>query len=169
MAWGVPSVLVMRWSAFSVAQTNALSACGVPLAAAPDCPAKLPATTGLSRVGDLDVAAGVILVPVRVQDVADRLVPGDLADRGEELVRQRLQQRVDDEHAVVTDREGGVELTGGGHVDVALDVQRLHLNVVEVRGAALTAARRLPRRAGAALASRGLLRRSGLHQIGDGQ
>ena len=42
----------------------------------------------LARLGDLGVAAGVIGVHVRVDDPADRLVAGELADLGDQLVGQ---------------------------------------------------------------------------------
>ena len=83
--------------------------------------------------GHLDVPAGVIAVHVRVDDVADRFVAGDLANLGDELVGQRLDQRVNDEDAVLTHGERGVREPSDRKVDVALHGPHPHLDVGEVR------------------------------------
>src|SRR5690606_35240648 len=77
------------------------------------------------------VAAGVIAVMMRVDDVADRLV-GELPDRGEDLVGERSELRVDDQHAVVADLHGNVAAGPDEHVDIVAHLKRPDLDGVEV-------------------------------------
>jgi hypothetical protein len=123
-------------------------------ACCPTCPAKLPPTIDLPGAGDLLVAARVIGMHVRVDDVANRLVAGDLPDLGEELVGEWLDERIDNQHAFITDLDRCVDEPGIDHPDLTLHVQRADLDVVEV----LLRAALPTRRCGTALTS---LRRRG--------
>ena len=58
-----------------------------------------------ARLGNLQVAAGVIGVRMRVHDEANRLVAGDLLDRREQPVGVLLAHRVDDEDPLRPDLE----------------------------------------------------------------
>ena len=92
-------------------------------------------------LADVLVAADVIGVDVRVDDVADRSAR-QRADRRQNLVRQRRVLRVDDEHAVLADLDGDVAAGADQHVDVALRRQHLDLDGVEVLRLLPAAARR---------------------------
>ena len=88
---------------------------------------------GDRRAGLLDVlvAADVIRVDVRVDDVADRPLR-ERADRREDLVRHRRVLRVHDQHAVGADLHGDVAAGADQHVDVALRRLHVDLDVVEI-------------------------------------
>ena len=96
-------------------------------------------------LGDRLVAADVIAVHVRVDDVADRRV-ADRADGGEDLRAERRELRVDDHDAFGADVDGRVAAGADEHVDVVAHLDGVDLDVVEV----LAAARRPSRRRSAA-------------------
>ena len=65
-----------------------------------EAPAQLVAREdGRAQPGEVRVAADVVGVHVRVDQEADRLV-GDAADRGDQLVGERRELRVDQQDAV---------------------------------------------------------------------
>src|SRR5205807_5269817 len=70
---------------------------------------------------------------MRVDDVANGFVAGELPDLREELVRKRFHHRVDDQHAVVADRHRRIERAADDHPDVPLDMERVDLDVGEIR------------------------------------
>ena len=75
--------------------------------------------------GNLQVAAGVIGVRMRVHDEANRPVAGHLLDRREEPVGVFLAHRVDDENALRPDLEQGVAGSAGEEVDLPVHRQNL--------------------------------------------
>ena len=77
------------------------------------------------------VAADVIAVHVSVHHVADRLAR-DLADLGEQLPGHARELRVHHEHAFVAGLHGHVAARADEHVDVALHVLDVHLDVREI-------------------------------------
>ena len=87
-----------------------------------------PAACGAAGLADRDVAAGVIGMKVRVDDVPNRLV-GQLLDRREQLLAHLRGAGIDDEHALVTDLDRDVAAGAEQHVDVALHREHVNLAV----------------------------------------
>ena len=71
--------------------------------------------------GELDVAADVITVRVRVDDRHDALV-GDLLDRVEQRLPPARVLGVDHDHAVRGDEDGAVAAAARHHEQVVLDL-----------------------------------------------
>jgi len=74
-----------------------------------------------------DVAARVISVPVRVENEAQFLV-GYAFEGGPDLVSQRRKLIVDDQKAIVTNRDADVSAGAFEHVNIAGNFRRLHLH-----------------------------------------
>src|SRR5262249_32793494 len=77
------------------------------------------------------IAAGVIAVPVRVEEEGELPVGGDALDRGADLVGERRELIVDDEDAVGPREHADVAAGAREHPDVAGDLRRLALDLRE--------------------------------------
>ena len=110
-----PVAFTIRFSAFSCAK-NPRRVGGRGSDVADD----VAAGTVSAGLGDRLVAADVIAMKVRVDDVADRLV-AQRADRRQQLVAHVGELRVDDHHAVVADLDRRVAAGADQHVDAAAD------------------------------------------------
>ena len=122
--------------------------------------ADVAAGNRLANLGEVLVAPDVIGMGVGVDDVADRLV-GELPDLRQNLVAHLREGRVDQQHPVVSHLNGDVAAGADEHVDVPLNRQRVHLDVVEVlRLAAATRRRAIASRLPSALSLREAFRRA---------
>ncbi len=84
-----------------------------------------------TRLAEILVAAGMIEVPVGVQQELDRF-GRELGDRRLDLGRERRELVVDHEHRVLADRHAEVPARAGHHVDGVGELLGLDLDLGEV-------------------------------------
>ena len=89
------------------------------------------AGAGAAGLGDRFIAADVIAVHVRADDVADGRI-GDRADCSQELRAHLRELRIDDHYAFVAELDRRVSARAHDHVDVRPDLHEVHLHVVKV-------------------------------------
>ena len=68
---------------------------------------------------------------MRIYDVADWLI-GELPDRREDLVTQRRELRIDQQHSLVTGLYGDVAPRAHEHVDISLHWQDVNFDLVQI-------------------------------------
>ena len=99
--------------------------------AGPDIAHHVAARDRASGLRQFLVAARVIPMHMRIDDVTDRLV-GNGSDRRQHLVAEPRIHRVHQQNAFFTHLHGDVAARAHQHVDVALHGQHVNLDVVEI-------------------------------------
>jgi hypothetical protein len=84
-----------------------------------------------ARLGEFFVAAGVVAVPVRIEDELNRL-RGDRCNRSLDLWRERRVLIVDEEDRVRTDRKPQIATGSCHHVDAVGELFGLDFDLTEI-------------------------------------